>query len=205
MTHPDPKQELRNYLTTAREALVWKLEGLSEYDVRRPLTPTGTNLLGLLKHLAGCEAVYFGETFGRPFGEPMPWTEEFDDDPTVDMWAKADESREYVIDLYRKACAHADATAEALDLDSLGHVPHWPVERKEVSLHRIMIHLLAETNRHAGHADIVRELIDGAAGLRESAANMPLPAEVSWAEYRQRLEEEARKAAQLVEGEEGKG
>jgi uncharacterized damage-inducible protein DinB len=189
----DPKQDLHHYLKSAREALLWKVEGLSEYDARRPLTPTGTNLLGLLKHLASCEAGYFGDTFGRPFGEPMPWLEELDADPTADMWAKADEPREYIIDLYRKACAHADATIEALDWDSTGHVPHWPAERNEVSLHRILIHMLAETNRHGGHADIVRELIDGTAGLQEGNEN--LPPGLSWAEYREQLEGVAKEAA----------
>ncbi|MFD3513419.1 DinB family protein [Streptomyces sp. NPDC058657] len=196
MTRSDPKEDLHHYLKSAREALLWKVEGLSEYDVRRPLTPTGTNLLGLLKHLAGCEAGYFGDTFGRPFAEPMPWVAEFDDDPTVDMWARADESREYVTGLYRKACAHSDATIEALGQDAVGQVPHWPAERSEVTLHRVLVHMLAETNRHGGHADIVRELIDGATGLQEKNQNMPPAGGLSWAAYRQRLEEVARTAAE---------
>ncbi|GHH44612.1 DinB family protein [Streptomyces candidus] len=189
----DPKQDLHHYLKAAREALLWKVEGMSEYDARRPLTPTGTNLLGLLKHLAGCETGYFGDTFGKPFAEPMPWLEEFDEDPTVDMWARADEPRDYIVGLYRKACAHADATIEALDWDSVGRVPHWPAERNEVTLHRILIHMLAETNRHGGHADIVRELIDGATGLQESNDN--LPPGLSWEKYRERLEGVAKEAA----------
>ncbi|MFI5801745.1 DinB family protein [Streptomyces sp. NPDC051561] len=199
-TQPDPKQDLHHYLKSAREALLWKAEGLSEYDVRRPLTPTGTNLLGLLKHLAGCETGYFGDTFGRPFPEPMPWIEEFDENPTVDMWAKADESREYITELYRKACAHSDATIEALNWDSPGQVPHWPAERNEVTLHRILIHVLAETNRHGGHADIVRELIDGTAGLLENNENMPPTGSLSWEKYRQQLEDTAKEAAEANEG-----
>ncbi|MEU8890130.1 DinB family protein [Streptomyces sp. NPDC048442] len=195
MTSLDPKQELHHYLKSAREALVWKVEGLSEYDARRPMTPTGTNLLGLLKHLAGCEVGYFGDTFGRPFtGEPMPWLQEFDDDPTVDMWAAADEPREYIVGLYRKACAHSDATIEALSWDSTGRVPHWPEGRSEVSLHRVLVHMLAETNRHGGHADIIRELVDGAAGLQDGNENMPPTEGLSWEEYRERLEEVAREA-----------
>src|SRR4028119_1039072 len=63
---------VQRYRTTTREALLWKLDGLSEYDVRRPLTPTGTNLLGLVKHLTITEAWYFGEGFGRPVPETMP-------------------------------------------------------------------------------------------------------------------------------------
>ena len=65
------KGHLHGQLRRTRQALVWKLEGLSEYDVRRPLTATGTNLLGLVKHLATLEAWYFGEVFGRPFPEPL--------------------------------------------------------------------------------------------------------------------------------------
>ena len=87
----DLKGDLLGYLQRGREAVVWKLEGASELDVRRPLTPTGTNLLGLVKHLASVDAGYLGEVFGRPFPEPMPWTE--DDDVNADMWATPDESR----------------------------------------------------------------------------------------------------------------
>ncbi|MCX5206528.1 DinB family protein [Streptomyces sp. NBC_00237] len=201
MIQTDPKKDLHHYLKSAREALLWKVEGLSEYDVRRPVTPTGTNLLGLLKHLAGCEVGYFGDTFGRPFtAEAMPWVEDFDDDPTVDMWATAEESRAFVIGLYRKACAHADVTIEALEWDSTGHVPHWPEDRNEVSLHRILIHMLAETNRHGGHADIVRELIDGSAGLGKGNENLPPTEAHSWEKYVEKLEGEARAAA-LAAGE----
>ncbi len=63
MTDFEPKADLQRYLQTAREALLWKLEGLDEYDARRPLTPTGTNLLGLVKHAAGVEVGYFGDCF----------------------------------------------------------------------------------------------------------------------------------------------
>ncbi len=159
----DAKSNLHRYLRTAREALLWKLDGLSSYDVRRPLTPTGTNLLGLVKHLAGVEAGYFGNTFGRPFAEPMPWTAE-DAEPNADMWAAAHESREELVDLYRRVWAHSNATIDSLDLESPGVVPWWPEERRNVTLHLVLVHTIAETSRHAGHADIVRELIDGTAG-----------------------------------------
>jgi Protein of unknown function (DUF664) len=66
MAEPDPKADLCHYLKDARDALLWKLEGLSGYDIRRPLVATGTNLLGLVKHLAGVEMGYFGGTFGAP-------------------------------------------------------------------------------------------------------------------------------------------
>jgi hypothetical protein len=193
MTGSDPKADLHRYLQVARDALLWKLEGLSEYDVRRPMVPTGTNLLGLVKHVASVAAGYFGETFGRPFGERLPW---FDDDaePNADMWATADESREQIVGLHHRVWAKADATIEALALDAIGHVPWWPPDRAEVTLHRVLVHMIAEINRHAGHADIVRELIDGSAGLRADNDNMP-PADGAWWEgYRDRLERAAREA-----------
>ncbi|MCA2189534.1 DinB family protein [Nonomuraea cavernae] len=195
MTEWDPKAELHRYLQTAREALLWKLDGLSEYDIRRPLTPTGTNLLGLVKHVASVEFGYFGETFGRPSGEPLPWFEE-GAEPNADMWATADESREDVIGLYHRAWAHADATIDALAVDAIGHVPWWREGRRQVTLHLILIHMIAETNRHAGHADIVRELIDGAAGLRKENDNLPEGDQAWWEEYRGRVERAAREADQ---------
>ena len=194
MTGFDPKADLRRYLQTARDALLWKLEGLSEYDVRRPLVPTGTNLLGLVKHVASVESGYFGETFGRPFGEPLPWLDK-DAEPNADMWATAAESRADIVGLYHRVWAHSDATIDALALDAVGHVPWWAPESNEVTLHRILVHMIAETDRHAGHADIVRELIDGAAGVRPENDNLPDLDQASWSSYRDRLEAVAREAA----------
>ncbi|GIE77102.1 hypothetical protein Aph02nite_30520 [Actinoplanes philippinensis] len=187
----DPKADLRRYLDKARRALVWKLDGLSEYDVRRPLTSTGTNLLGLVKHAAGVESGYFGVTFGRPFPEALPWWDGDDAEPNADMWATAGESREEIVALYRRVWAHADATIEALDLDATGRVPWWPHDLENHSLHRVLIHVIAETDRHAGHADIVRELIDGAAGTDDRNKGMPDQDAAWWAAYRKRLEETA--------------
>jgi uncharacterized damage-inducible protein DinB len=192
MTGTDPKDDLHRYLQVAREALVWKLDGLSEYEVRRPVVPTGTNLLGLVKHVASVEIGYFGETFGRPFDEPLRWFED-DAEPSDDMWAAEDESREQIVDLYRRVWAFSDATIDALALDAVGHVPWWPEDRREVTLHRVLVHMLAETNRHAGHADIARELIDGSAGLRADNQNMPPGDEAWWAAFRERIEQVARK------------
>ena len=192
-TESDPKQDLHRYLQTARDAVVWKLDGLPEYDVRRPLVSTGTNLLGLVKHLAGVEAGYFGETFGRRFDEPLPWYEGAE--VNADMWATADQSREQILSLYQRVRAHADATIERLALDAIGHVPWWPEDRSEVTLHRVLIHMIAETNRHGGHADIVRELIDGAAGLRQDNSNLAPGDQAWWESYRNRLEQAARDAS----------
>jgi len=191
MSEPDPKADLRRYLQEGRDALLWKLEGLSEYDIRRPMVPTGTNLLGLVKHAAFVEFGYFGDTFGRPSEDRLEWDES---DPNSDMFAGPGESREFITGLYRRAWAHSDATIDALPLDAIGHVAWWPPERREVTLHRILVHMIAETDRHAGHADIVRELIDGTVGLRQDNDNMA-PGDAGWWEsYRDRLERVAREA-----------
>ena len=194
MAASEPKAHLKRYLQSGRTAMLWKLEGLGEYDARRPFTPTGTNLLGLVKHLASVEAGYFGGTFGRPYPEPMPWFSD-EAEPNEDMWATADESREDVVDFYRRVWAHADETIDALPLDATGRVPWWPQERAEVTLLQILTHVIAETHRHAGHADIVRELIDGNVGMREDNDNMAPVDESWWASYRERLEAVARAAA----------
>jgi uncharacterized damage-inducible protein DinB len=189
----DQKADLHRYLQRAREALVWKLHGLSEYDIRRPLTPTGTNLLGLVKHVASVESGYLGDTFGRPFPGPRPWLDD-DVESNADMWATLDEPREQIVDLYHRVWAHSDATIEALPLDAPGQVPWWPEERRDVVLHTILVHMIAETDRHAGHADIVRELIDGAAGMRADNSNLPSQDESWWSDYRDRLEQVAKES-----------
>ncbi|HSJ91689.1 MAG TPA: DinB family protein [Ilumatobacter sp.] len=182
----DQKATLHRYLVVGREPLRWKLDGLSEYDQRRPLLPTGTNLLGLVKHVASVTLGYFGDTFGRPHGEHLPW---FEDDaaPNADMWADEDETSDAIVGLYDRAWAHADATIEALSLDTIGRVPWWPEERAAVTLHTVLVHMTAEVHRHAGHADVVRELIDGTVGLRAEVDNLWVPDE-GWAAQRQRLE-----------------
>ncbi|MEV6493818.1 DinB family protein, partial [Actinoplanes sp. NPDC051633] len=150
------KDYLHDELRFTRQALVWKLDGLSEYDIRRPLTATGTNLLGLVKHLAVWEARYLGEIFGRPFPEPLP---RWQDSDGSDLWATEDETREQIIGFYRRAWAHADATIDEVPIDAPGHVPWWP--RPDVKLFNIVVHVLIDTARHAGHADILREQLDG--------------------------------------------
>jgi hypothetical protein len=160
----DVKAELHRKLQASRAGVLSKLEGLSEYDLRRPMTPTGTNLLGLVKHLAGNEYAYFGESFNRPPPEKMAWIEDDSIWEGADMWATADESSEYLIGLYRRACAHGDQTIAELDLSAPGRVPHWPEERRDTTLGVLLIRMVVETAQHGGHADIIREMIDGRAG-----------------------------------------
>ncbi len=186
------KEYLHGDLREIREVLVWKLDGLGEYDVRRPLTSTGTNLIGLVKHLTLTESRYFGEVFGRPFPEPLPrW-----DDQSLrgtDLWATEDETRAEIIDRYRRAWAHSDATIDALPIDSPGHVPWWP--RPDVKLFNVLVHVLTETSRHAGHADILREQLDGSVGAAADSPNQRSAA--FWADRRARIERAAKAAADI--------
>jgi len=179
----DPKADLHEYLTMIREAVLWKVDGVSEYDARRPMTPTGTNLLGVVKHLACVHIGYFGWTFDRGRDIELPWYTD-GAEPNADMWATEDESREQILALYQQACELADRTVADLPLDAPGNVPWWPAE--PVTLHQILVHVIAETNRHAGQMDIIRELLDGAAGLGADRTN--LPDDIDWAAHHARLE-----------------
>lgn len=191
----DPKADLHRYLKVAREAVLWKLDGLSEYDVRRPLTPTGTNLLGLVKHLATLEQEYFGACLGRPFGEKLPWVDDIENgDPNADMFATPDESREDILSLRARVTEFVDAVIDELPLDAPGVVPWWSEQRRYVTLQLLLVHVIAETNRHAGHADILREGLDGAAGLVLDNSNLP---DADWAAHWKRVEQAAREAAGL--------
>lgn len=152
---------LHQCLRWARAEVLPKLDGLDEYDVRRPMTRTGTNLLGVVKHLAFYEASYFGFVFGRPYPEPMPTVDQSFHNEDL-MWVPADETREQVIDGYRRACRHADDTIEALPLDAVGRVPWWGAN--DVPLFSVLAHMLGETRQHLGHMDLIREELDGRIG-----------------------------------------
>jgi hypothetical protein len=201
------KEYLQDDLRDRRATMLWKLEGLTEYDARRPLPPTGTNLLGLIKHLTITEAWYFGEVFGRPFRERLPWqdddADERSDDAKVaalfdhrlrlaDMWAMEDESRVEIIDRYRRTWEHSDATIAALDIDAPGHVSWWP--RPDVKLFNILVHVLNETNRHAGHADILREQLDGAVGTHAESEALHGRDTTFWKNHCAKLERAAKAA-----------
>ncbi|MGW4568804.1 DinB family protein [Streptomyces sp. NPDC004561] len=148
------KETLRASLDRHRDAVLWKLDGLDDEQLRRPMTPTGTNLLGLVKHLAAVEYGWFVQTFG---GEAEP----FWFDPYDDMRVGPQESTERIVAFYGRARAAADRTIAELPLDTPGR-PAWRDET--VSLRWVLVHMVEETARHAGHMDIVRELIDGATG-----------------------------------------
>ncbi|MET7371900.1 DinB family protein [Micromonospora arida] len=182
----DAKTPLHEYLRGNREDLIWKLDGLSEREVRLPRTATGNNLLGMLKHCLNVEAGYFGPTFGREFPTPdelVPLTA-FDEDPQADWYAREDETKDGLIDLYRRVGAFADQTIDQLPLDAPGQVPWWP-GRQDVTLQRIIIHVTCDLARHAGHADIMREQHDTAVGLRRN--NSIIPDDYDWPAYVSKL------------------
>ena len=192
MSGLDVKGDLHEYLRGGRKALVWKLDGLGEYDIRRPVTPTGTNLLGLVKHDAWEHLIYFGDVFGRTPDITLPWMPD-DVEPNADMWARPDETREGIVALCRRTWEHADATIDELPLDAVGRVWWWGEE--PVTLHRVLVHVTANVQRHAGHADIVRESIDGSAGLLAGHDNLRLADPAARQRLRDRIEEAARLAA----------
>ena len=192
MTSMEVKEDLHSYLRGARETLVWKLDGLSEYDVRRPLTPTGTNLLGLVKHSSATHLRYFGMVFGRAPDVSLPWQAD-NLDANAEHWAAPDETSDGIVGFYRRTWEIADGTIASLPLDAVGHVPWWG-DDGTVTLHRVLVHVTAETQRHAGHADIVRELIDGSAGLLDGHDNLPAVDPAWWHAHRDRVEAAARLA-----------
>lgn len=181
----DEKEILARYLGAAREALLWKVDGLTERELRCPRTPTGTNLLGLVKHCTSVEAEYFGPCLGRDHGIAMPAVD-FGADPNGDLYATASESAAEIIARCREVGAYVDATIAELPLDAPAHVPWWG-EQAATTFRRLLVHVLADVSRHAGHADILRELIDGAAGLRASNDNLGEPDD-GWPAHVARLE-----------------
>ncbi|MEV7778611.1 DinB family protein [Kitasatospora sp. NPDC088351] len=151
------KESLFTALDRHRDAVLWKLEGLDDEQLRRPVTASGTNLLGLVKHLGGVELGWFCETFGRATG-PLPF--DLTEDEESDLRVRPDESTADVLTFYARARAAADLVIGELELDDVGRA--WFGD--EVSLRWVLIHMTTETARHTGHMDILRELIDGRTG-----------------------------------------
>jgi uncharacterized damage-inducible protein DinB len=160
----DLAADLHRYLRQSRESVLRALDGLSEYDVRRPMTPTATNLLGLVKHLAGIEFGYLGDCVGRPAPVPLPWVADGSVWDSADMWATAEQTREELVALYRRAWQHSDESITRLPLDAPASVAWWPEERRTTTFGSLLVRVVTETAHHAGHADIVRETIDGRPG-----------------------------------------
>jgi uncharacterized damage-inducible protein DinB len=150
------KEILYVALDRHRDVVVWKVTGLDDERLRRRMTPSGTSLLGLVKHLASVEYSWFCLTFGRDT-EPLPFDPQ---DPEADMRAAPDETTESILAFYARARAAADKVIRETDLDDLG--TSWNGDT--VSMRWVLVHMIEETARHAGHLDILRELSDGATG-----------------------------------------
>jgi Protein of unknown function (DUF664) len=160
----DIADDLHRYLQESRDNVLAALDGLGEYDVRRPMTPSATNLLGLVKHLAGLELQYLGDCVGRPAPVRLPWVEDESIWDSADMWATADQTRDEIVSLYRTAWRHTDESVDQLGLAAPAEVSWWPEERRRTTLGSLLVRLVAETAQHAGHMDIIREMIDGRGG-----------------------------------------
>ena len=184
----DAKETAWRYLRTQRDAVRWKVAGLPEHELRLPRTPTGTNLLGLVKHLAACEVEYFAGCLGRTFPDPPACLAD-DAEDNADMWATADESVEEILALYERATTFADEGIAALPADAPTPVPWWGAD--DVVLHTLLVHMAVETSRHLGQMDILREQVDGAAGLREGVSNLPQHDAAWWESYVARLRDVA--------------
>lgn len=150
------KESLHASLQRHRDAVLWKIGGLADESLRRRMTPSGTHLLGLVKHLATVEYGWFCTPFGRE-NKAIPWNPE---DPEADLRVEPHETTAQIVHFYRQACEDADAVIEAVGIEEIG--VSW--EGEDVTMRWVLIHMIEETARHAGHMDILRELIDGQVG-----------------------------------------
>ncbi|WP_218713714.1 DinB family protein [Arthrobacter sp. BF1] len=185
--------QLREYLNDAREAILWKCEGLSDAQARTPLTPTGTHVMGLLLHLAVTESEYFIACLGREIENPVIRDIIAAEDAQADFLPPPNMALVDAVNIYRETTAAADAVLDELELDSPALVPWW-IKHRHTTMERLLVHMIAESHRHAGHLDIVREQLDGFSGLRPSAPNIPDLTPDQWKEQRLRMKELADRA-----------
>lgn len=178
----DLKEHLATYLNHTREAMLWKVEGLSEKEMTRPMVGSGTNILGLIQHLASVEYGYFVECLGFAVEDERYDVLMADTEASADMWVPADVPCSEILAFYRRAIDAANRNIAALPLDAPATIPWWAPEKRNTTLGRLLLHMNVETARHAGHADILRELIDGSIGMRQDNTNMPPYDDSSWKE-----------------------
>jgi hypothetical protein len=152
------KEMLAAYLDFHRATIKWKIEGLSEEDARRPMTPTDTKLLGIVKHLAYVERWWFQDNFAGRDCE-YPWSEE---DWEADFRIEPGETIQSIFALYDTECEVSREIVAAASLDDVAARPRR--EGRHPTLRWIMLHMIEEVARHNGQADIIRELIDGKTG-----------------------------------------
>ena len=156
----DERTTLETFLDYLRQAVRAKLHGLSEEEARRPLVPSGTSVAGLIKHLCRVEMSWFQHRLAQIALQDLPALQRWSEEPESDFRVSPDETSELIIERYDEQCATSRKVAAKFELDDV--VPHPALG--EVSMRWIFVHMIEETARHAGHADILREQLDGATG-----------------------------------------
>ena len=150
-----PLEMVSAFLDYLRATMLWKLEGLSEEEATRRDEPSGLSLLGMVKHLAYVERSWFQRVFAGKEVD-FPWTEA---DPDADWRVEPGETIASVVAFYEAECAVARGIVAGRGWDELAADPG-----RQKSLGWILTHMVEETARHCGHADLLREAIDGATG-----------------------------------------
>jgi uncharacterized damage-inducible protein DinB len=154
----DERRALAEWLDFHRATLLQKLDGLDDEQLRHEMVPSRVCLLGLVKHLTAVEHGWFVVNFARS-GEPHMF--DSPDDPDADFHIAEGETTDAIVEGYMRACARSREIYEAApSLEAA--FPH--PRRGAMGLRWLMLHMIEETARHNGHADIIRELIDGATG-----------------------------------------
>jgi uncharacterized damage-inducible protein DinB len=150
------RELLERWLDFERDAVLRKIEGASDRDARAAAVPSGVSLLGILKHLANTEQGWFHVVFANE----APFMIDDPSDPDADWRVGPDETAETLAALYRTMCARSREIVDSASLDDVATYPG-----KDMTLRWIVVHMIEETARHAGHADVIREILDGATGL----------------------------------------
>jgi uncharacterized damage-inducible protein DinB len=154
----DEKTTLLAYLDQHRAALVRKVEGLTDAQAKASPVPSGTSLFGLVAHLTMVERWWFAAVVADLDPE-FPWT---DEDPDADWSGPAGASLADLVRLYEEECARSRTIIAGVDLDAPTSTRHAHHLR---NVRDVVVHMVEETARHNGHADILRELVDGTVGL----------------------------------------
>ena len=147
-----PVEMTSAFLDFQRATLLWKISGLTDEEVRRPMVPSGNSLLAIVKHSAYVERWWFQCVFAGTDVE-MIWTET---DPDADWRIEPHETTADIVALYQRECATSRAIIAGAQWDDLAKAT-----RKGHTLGWILSHMVEEVSRHVGQADIFRELIDG--------------------------------------------